>query len=56
MENFLGWEQEQHEAFRVLEEVQPGPGYRGKEAASWLGSLSGLARQGDAKVLGTPKA
>lgn len=54
MENFLGCDQ-QWEDFRVLEEAQPGPGCRGKEAVSWLGPLSGSAR-GDAKVPGTPEA
>lgn len=55
MENFLGWDQQQ-EDFRVLEEVQPRPGYRGKKAVSWLGLLSGSARQGEAKVPGAPEA
>lgn len=55
MENFLGWDQYQ-EDFRVLEEVQPGPGFREKEAVSWLGLPSGSARRGDAKVPGTSEA
>ena len=54
-ENLLAWAQ-QHEDFRVLEEAQPGPGYGGKEAVSWLGLQSGSARRGDAKVPGTPEA
>lgn len=42
MENFLGWDQ-QGEDFWVLEEAQPGPGCRGKEAVFWRGLLSGSA-------------